>query len=487
MEYNGSILWTLNHDAAEGKPYIHPMAATNGTQFTGLRPEDHPWHRGVWFSWKYINGVNYWEESRETGLSQGRTRLLSTERTVLASQAVQIDQTLDYAPGANAEAVLAESRKVVLSAPDEAGVYTVDWSAEFRALTDVKLDRTPIEGEPNGKSYGGYAGLSVRMNKNMHKGGFINQSGLPDREGHGKASDWVLYKHESGSSLLFMDHPDNLNYPAKWYVVRMPYYSPSLLFDAPLELAAGETLSLKYRMVVSPTAISAEAANALSAAWASKRAKVLIVTGANNHNWKASTPVIEKNLEATGRFEVDVELNPETLTAAKLAQYDVLLSNWNAFGKNKPAPWPEAMKQAYVDFVRNGGGHVVVHAGSSSHYDWDDYHAICLATWRGRTGHGEQHEFPYRATDTVHPITEGLELSKATDELWFRPMVHPNATVLAEAYSKTTGNWEPSVVAGSFGESRCFTILLGHGDWHMTQEPFKGLLNAGTEWVAGMR
>ena len=28
---------------------------------TADRPPDHIWHHGLWFSWKFINKVNYWE------------------------------------------------------------------------------------------------------------------------------------------------------------------------------------------------------------------------------------------------------------------------------------------------------------------------------------------------------------------------------------------------------------------------------------------
>ncbi|MBA7592916.1 Vitamin B12 transporter BtuB [subsurface metagenome] len=53
-------IWKFNFDKTEGKPYFHPLALEDGTPLTWLRPEDHPWHRGFWFSWKYINGLNYW-------------------------------------------------------------------------------------------------------------------------------------------------------------------------------------------------------------------------------------------------------------------------------------------------------------------------------------------------------------------------------------------------------------------------------------------
>jgi len=272
MEVDGSELWTYRHDPAEGKPYFHPLKTTNGTVFSELRPKDHPWHRGLWFSWKYINGVNYWEENRETGQSDGRTRLLSTERRIDDAQNVTIRQTLEYAPGEGAAAVLQESRRLVLSPPDASGNYRIDWTSDFHALEPLELSRTPILGEPGGKAYGGYAGLSIRVNKALTGGIFLTGAGEFHAEGiDNTTADWMIFETGRAGSLLMMDHPGNLRSPTKWYVApMMPYFSPALLFDAAHTMAAGERLSLNYRILVSPESITAKQAADLYRRWAQR-------------------------------------------------------------------------------------------------------------------------------------------------------------------------------------------------------------------------
>lgn len=257
MAYGDTELWTYQHDPGEGKPYFHPLNAANGALLSELRPQDHPWHRGLWFSWKYINGVNYWEENRETGRSDGLTRLISTQREIDDSQQVIIRQALDYAPVEVGTALLRETRTLVLSPPDSAGCYTIDWSSEFRALQPVELSRTPIPGEPDGKRYGGYAGLSMRLNKAFIGGRFLTADGEFKAKGFDHtAARWMIFNSEPGASLLIMDHAENPRAPTKWYVApKMPFYSPALLFDAPLQLNKGEVLSLRYRIVVSPEPI----------------------------------------------------------------------------------------------------------------------------------------------------------------------------------------------------------------------------------------
>lgn len=254
---NGLPLWTLNHNEDEGKPYIHPLASANGKILSGLRPDDHPWHRALWFSWKFINGVNYWEEDRKSGKSDGRTTLLDTRRTELPSGAVRVEMELTYAPAATGDQVLDESRTLEIHPLDAEGAYRIDWSSQFRALEhDVILDRTPIPGEPGGKDWGGYAGYSLRMNQEVAGGVFINSEGQTGSGTHRQPARWLAYSKPEVGGVLFLEHPTNLRYPAKWYVAEgMPYFSPSVIHDASHTIKAGDSLGLKYRLVIRPSAV----------------------------------------------------------------------------------------------------------------------------------------------------------------------------------------------------------------------------------------
>jgi type 1 glutamine amidotransferase len=229
---------------------------------------------------------------------------------------------------------------------------------------------------------------------------------------------------------------------------------------------------------------------AASASVSAEPIRVLLLSGQNNHDWKATTPQIEAILGEGGRFAVDVTEEPGTLTARALAPYDVLVSNWNAFGLDPlRSEWPRETREAYLDFVRRGKGHVVVHAGSSSFADWEDYRRLTLASWKkGQTSHGPNHEFPVRIEDIAHPVTAGLDGFTTTDELWNRPGLAEGAEVLASSFSAVdqggTGRWEPSVLAGRFDQGRSLTLLLGHDVRGMSRPGFRALLRRAVEWAA---
>lgn len=232
---------------------------------------------------------------------------------------------------------------------------------------------------------------------------------------------------------------------------------------------------------------------------ASKSAvKVLLLTGRNNHNWKATTPALRQILEKAGGFKVDTIVPPEGLSSKKLAGYDVIVSDWNSWGrggKEVEAAWTAENRKAYLDFVREGNGHVTIHAGGSSFYDgWPEYRKVALVYWdKGVTSHPPAHDFEVRIDQADHAVTKGLDGFATRDELWTRPGVVEGATVVASGLSpkppegKGSGNWEPVIVTARYGKGRCFATLLGHDAGIMKNEGFQEVLARGVRWAANRK
>ena len=104
------------------------------------------------------------------------------------------------------------------------------------------------------------------------------------------------------------------------------------------------------------------------------RLKALIIDGQNNHNWRATTPVLKAALEESGRFAVDVVTSPQDKDWAKFrpkfSQYDVVVSNYNG------ELWPEPVRKDFEDYVGGGGGFVSVHAADNSFPQWPEYNKM---------------------------------------------------------------------------------------------------------------
>ena len=162
---NNKIVWQFNFNTKHGKPFFHPIYLM-GNRITCLSPEDHPWHLGQWFSWKYINGINYWEYLGKSFKSEGITDIKEIDILKHPDFSADIFLEIEYHPQ-NEPAVLRESRAIHISPPGDDKIR-MEYSFNFESLAKrVDLDRTPIEGEPEGKSWGGYAGLSLRFNQDF--------------------------------------------------------------------------------------------------------------------------------------------------------------------------------------------------------------------------------------------------------------------------------------------------------------------------------
>ncbi len=217
---------------------------------------------------------------------------------------------------------------------------------------------------------------------------------------------------------------------------------------------------------------------------------VAILTGENNHDWKATTPVMKSILEAPGRFRVAVLDQPwDDVTPEKLAPFQVLVLNFNP---TSGRTWSEAQSKAFLDAVgMQGKGLVVIHAANNAFPGWREYETMIGGAWRSTAGHGSFHAFPVDIVDREHPITRGLPQSfqHAADELYHGLTMEPGVRVLAVAFSSKarsggTDRYEPMAWTLRHGRGRVFHTPLGHAANSMESAGFKTLLQRGTEWAA---
>lgn len=253
---NGNTLILRYHLATDRrKPFLHPVSTTNGIPLTCLEPWDHVWHRGLWFAWKYLNGVNYWEET-EDAAQDGRTVFEGGEEVHLGAERAEIKTVLYYRAPDDAT-VLIEQRTVSIWLPDDTGAYRMDWHHTFRpGVGDVEIDRTPI----NEKTpWGGYAGLSWRAARSLGKFQAIDSVGRTNEAVEHQRARWVDLSGASDGGrdlvggIAMFDHPDNPRYPTHWRCILNPgfgYINPAFVLAEPFHLSAAESLTLRYRVLV---------------------------------------------------------------------------------------------------------------------------------------------------------------------------------------------------------------------------------------------
>lgn len=223
----------------------------------------------------------------------------------------------------------------------------------------------------------------------------------------------------------------------------------------------------------------------------------LLVSGANNHDWRWTSPEIARALEETGRFAVDVTYEPAKDLVGVHERFAAGEVQLVVLDYNGPR-WGEAAEHDLLAAVRAGCGVSVLHAANNAFPGWDAYEVMVGLLWRQGTGHGRFHAFDVHVVHHDHPITLGMQdLRLHPDELYHR-LVHKDGAryqVLMAAFSREdtggSGRFEPMATASSFGEGRVFHTPLGHtwtgnvpsrASWHDPQ--LRRLVARGSEWAA---
>ena len=214
--------------------------------------------------------------------------------------------------------------------------------------------------------------------------------------------------------------------------------------------------------------------------------QVLLLSGANNHAWRQTTPVLVGHLARDPRFDVRVCEDVPALTPADLTGVDLVISNYNTFGMKAPPPvWDAGMRRAFAEHLGVGMGFVSVHAGNSTWYDWPEFFQLTGGRWGKGTHHGQQQDAEVHLAEINHPIVRGLpRVQSHHDEFWQNTEVLPGVQVLASATPNGSTGPEPLAWITPGGKARSFNLLLGHDATAMAQPLFATLFLRGCQWAA---
>jgi hypothetical protein len=250
LHNRGKVVWQHVHDRKTGKPYMR-LGLLDGTELTrpcpmpkGYARADHVWHKGLWWSWKYINGVNFWEKTQEG------TEPVEVEVEMGEAGDAVITLGILYHEK-DKPVIVKETRVLRVSAPDASGSYRVDWEATFTPAGDKDVVF-------NKNSYGGFAYRGAaeyaRDKKKPESWEFLDHEGRRDGSNN-KQCRWVAFRgtaqNGEPAAIAIFDHPANPRHPSWWQTRNQyPYLNPSLTCKEDYRLKTGQKLVLRYRVVV---------------------------------------------------------------------------------------------------------------------------------------------------------------------------------------------------------------------------------------------
>jgi hypothetical protein len=227
-------------------PYLHPLAGPlSGMSLTDETTLPWPHHRSLFFGCDRVNGGNYWQEDYEKGqvLSTGPKLGKATRDSVEILDACEWQK-----PGG--PVVMKDQRKITVTVAGDR-LRFVDWEIEWQAVENVTVLKT------NHSLFSMRAALDITP-----KGGgnLVNAEGDAGEKGtFGKKSAWCDFFGKRANAagevvegIAIFDHPKNPWAPTPWFTRDYGFASPTPMnfVEKQWELAAGKSVSLRYRVVL---------------------------------------------------------------------------------------------------------------------------------------------------------------------------------------------------------------------------------------------
>ena len=253
--------WHCSTTRAPGlRPYIHPLRMRGGGAcLTEDSPGHHPWQHGIQTGFHGVNDCDFWfDPGQRPEEVTGTIEPNALHITSAEPPCWMIEALWRHADG---DDLLAERQSWSLLEGDALLFLDLDWT--LQAIPDVEIKQHA------------YGGLFIRMPFRQSSGGsVINAGGMRNDDTEQQAAEWLdlhmpIENTESGAGITICDHHENPDHPAHWRVDVQRGINPAPCIPGAIELPAGATLRLRYRLILHNGPLSPEQINKLWATYVS--------------------------------------------------------------------------------------------------------------------------------------------------------------------------------------------------------------------------
>ncbi len=228
--------------------YLHPLLAPNGDTLTEESPADHPYHRGIYWSWHqhYINGKSIGDGWIMEDISQDVTEIQSgTDKHSASLDLTVLWKSPNYEDG---KAYIKENTSIVVHQL-ESGIRLIDFEISLLAL----VPGVSLGGSDDEKGYGGLC-TRIKLPDDLV---FTSSNGrVTPQTLQIIAGTWMDFSGSFGpgeeqNGLAILCHPGTPNYPAPW-ILRQKTSMQNIVFPGrePVEISMDQPTKLKYRLVL---------------------------------------------------------------------------------------------------------------------------------------------------------------------------------------------------------------------------------------------
>jgi hypothetical protein len=232
--------------------FIHPLTAPNGGVVTGIRPEDHQHHLGLWHAWVKTThegrDVDFWNLLKGEGtVRYARTEAIRRSPSGVGFTVIQQHVILP-------DEVVLDERFSIDVHVDPDGGYVVDHVTEQENVSDSPLTLPAYR-------YGGCIALRGPECWNEHNSDYLTSEGRSRIDGHATRARWCAMYGETDqgvATVTILGHPDNHDAPQRQRIwPATPQNRGAIFFNfVPTQetdwaLEPGEPITMRYRVVVS--------------------------------------------------------------------------------------------------------------------------------------------------------------------------------------------------------------------------------------------
>ena len=265
---NGQPFTDFHIGKSASKPYLAPLRTANGLIVTRHFPQeivkgetnDHPHHRGFFVGYGDVSGVNFWETEPASKASgdNPQTKGLLTVKSVTAvkpgKKSGTIEALIDWA-SPDKGTLLEEDRTMTFYADPVMRTFDVDLL--FTATADLKFADTKE----------GFFAIRVADSMTGKSGGLMTnaEGAQTEKNVWGKRSDWVDYDGTVDGQkvgIVIFNNPKNGDAPPRWHsrdyglFAVNPFgvkdFDPKSTEVGGREMKAGDTMRLRYRVIIHP-------------------------------------------------------------------------------------------------------------------------------------------------------------------------------------------------------------------------------------------
>jgi hypothetical protein len=265
-------LFTQYHGSGAQRPYLYPIIGPSGANLARPYPmekggaEDHKHHRSLWFAHGKVNGVDFWAD----GDKHGRQEHQAVNAAVADGNSAAFTTTTRWVT-ADGKPVLTDERRIGVRSLAN-GARAIDFTITLTASEGPVLFGDTKEG-----TFALRVGPSLTHEGEGAAGSILSSTGKKDGAVWGKQAPWVCYHGPDPKgervSVSILEHPSNFRHPTWWHARTYGLFAANPFGKADFEklddksagdhaLAAGQSLSLRYLVLIQPGDPSPEAIQA---------------------------------------------------------------------------------------------------------------------------------------------------------------------------------------------------------------------------------